>query len=180
MPSNNSKVCLNKSYSNVEFPEIATLEVSNELSDRQRRCKNVVLHNVCDSNNPAIDEEVVAAIFEDILGEVPKFQHDLKSKSTRICRLGRYTPGKNRTIKCYLNSQEDCEQLLMQSRFLSDSTKYSNIIVQADLTPMQRAHIKQLVLEKRRRNSCAQENNQEADWVIRNGRLCRKSDLNSI
>ncbi len=180
MPSNISKVCLNDSYSNVEFPEISTAEVSNELSDRQRRCKNVVLHNVPDSNNPAADTEVVAAIFEDLLGEVPKFQHDLKTKRARIHRLGRYTAGRNRTIKCYLNSQEDCEQLLMQSRFLSDSTKYSNVIVQADLTPMQRAHIKQLVLEKRRRNNCAQENNEEPDWVIRNWRLCRKSDLNSI
>ncbi len=180
IPSNNSKVCLNSSYSNVEFPEISTLEVSNELSDRQRRCKNVVLHNVYDSNDPATDAEEVAAIFEDMLGEVPKFQLDLKTKRARIYRLGRYTPGRNRTIKCYLNSQEVCEQLLMQSRFLSNSTKYSNVIVQADLTPMQRSYIKQLVLEKRRRNGCARENNEEADWVIRNGRLCRKSDPNSI
>ena len=132
-----------------------------------------------DSNNSDKDAELVVGIFKDILDEVPPIQQDLKTKKARLHRLGRYIPGRNRTIKCYLNSQEDCEQLLMQSRLLQDSRNYSNIIVQADLTPMQRFHIKQLVLEKRRRNSCARENNEEADWVIRNGKLCRKRNLNS-
>ncbi len=175
-----SKVCLDNSYSNIEFPQLSTLEVSNELSDRQRRCKNVVLHNVPDRNNPANDAEAVVAIFEEMLGEVPTIQQDLKTKKARIHRLGRYIPGRNRTIKCYLNYQEVCEQLLMQSRSLINSTKYNNVIVQADLTPKQRSHLKKLVLEKRRRNRCAEENNEEPDWVIRNEKLCRKSNLNSI
>ena len=92
-------------------------------------------------------------------------------------RLGRFLPGNNRSIKCYLNSQEDCEQLLMHSRLLMHSENYRNVIVQADLTLMQRSQIKQLVLEKRKRNACAQENNDEPDWVIRNGKLHRRRDI---
>ncbi len=137
----------------------------------------MVLHNVPDNNNPDKDAEVVEAIFKDTLGEVPTIQQDLKTKKLRIYRLGKFTPGKNRSIKCHLNSQEDCEQIVMQSRLLEHSENYSNVIVQEDLTPKQRSHIKQLVLEKRRRNACAQENNEQPDWVIRNGKLCRRRDI---
>ena len=135
IPSIDNKVCLNNSYSTVEIPEISTLEVANELSDRQRRCKNVVLHNVPDNNNPDKDTEVVEAILKDTLGEAPTIQHDRKTKKARIYRLGRFIPGKNRSIKCHLNSQEDCELIVMQSRLLKHSENYSNVIVQEDLTP---------------------------------------------
>ncbi len=64
IPSIDSKVCLSNSYSTAEVPGISTLEVANELSDRQRRRKNVVLHNVPDNNNPDKDTEVVEAIFK--------------------------------------------------------------------------------------------------------------------
>ena len=168
-----------QSYSNEStiVPDISTLEVSNELSDRQRRSKNVVLHNVPDNDDPVNDAEIVATIFEKILGKAPEMQKDLLTNKARMYRLGRKVPGKNRTIKCHLTSQEECEQLLVQSRLLRDSKDHNNIVIQADLTPMQRSHIKQLVIEKKRLNDFARVNNEDADWIIRNGKLSRKRDL---
>ncbi len=147
------------------------------MDDRQRRRKNIVLHNVPETGNPDKDTEVVNNIFKDILWEVPEMQRDLKTTKTRIYRLGRQVPGKNRSIKCHLISEGICEQILAQSRLLQDSHNFSNVIIQADLTPMQRFHLKKLVFEKKRRNSCAQLNNEEPDWVIRYGKLCRKRDF---
>ncbi len=164
------------SFSNQNALEVSTLQVSNELSDRQRRRNNVVFHNIPESENPENDVKTVFNICREVLGEVPEMQSDLKTNKARLYRMGKKVQGKNRTIKCHFTSQDDCEQLLAQSRILKDSTSYSRIIIQADLTPMQRSHIKQLVLEKKRRNKCAQENDEEADWVLRNGKLCRKRD----
>ncbi len=156
---------------------MSTLEVSNELSDRERRNKNIVLHNVPENDDPDKDVDTVENILGEILYETPDIQRDLRTKKARVYRLGAREAGKARTIKCHLNSKKDREQILVHSRILLGSENFRNVIVQADLTPMQRRHIKELVMEKKRRNCCAKENNEEPDWIVRNGKLCRKSDV---
>ncbi len=165
------------SLSTQTISEISTLEISSEMNYRQRRRKNIVLHNVPENGNTNKDTEVVNNVFKEILGEVPEMQQDMKTTKKRIYTLGRQVPGKNRSIKCHLISEETCEQILAQSRLLQDSNDFSNVIIQADLTPMQRFQLKKLTTEKKRRNFCAQENNEEPDWVIRYGKLCRKRDF---
>ncbi len=91
--------------------------------------------------------------------------------------MGKKIPGKNRSIKCHLKSKETCEQVLSQSRRLYESSTYSQVVLQEDLTPMQRSQLRQLVHEKKKRNSLARKNNQDPNWVIRGGKLCRKTGL---
>ncbi len=159
------------SQPSLNFNDISTAEVANEIEDRQRRKWNLVLHNVPENHDQGSDEESINSILIDI-------QRDSVTNKARIYRLGKKVPGKNRSIKCHLKSKEMCEQVLSQSRRLYESSNFSQVVLQGDLTPRQRSHIRQLVNEKKRRNYLARKNNQDPDWVIRGGKLCRKSDYN--
>ena len=82
-----------------------------------------------------------------------------------------------RSIKCHLKSEDLCEQLLMQSRKLTHSHEFCQVVLQPDMSFLQRTHLKQLVIEKKLRNSLARDNNEEADWIIRDSKLYRKRDI---
>ncbi len=166
------------SLPSLNFNDISTAEVANEIEDRRRREGNLVLHNVPENSDPDSDEDAVTSILVHVLGKEIDIQRDLITNKSRIYRLGRKIPGKNRSIKCHLKSKEMCEQVLSQSRRLSESSTFSQVVLQGDLTPMQRSHIRQLVNEKRKRNTIARKSNQDPDWIIRSGKLCRKSDHN--
>ncbi len=153
------------------------LEVFNELYEQQKRRQNIVLHNIPENDNPDKDIEIVNDIFKYILGEVPDMQINMKSMKPKMCRLGKKGYPKNRTIRCYLASQKDSVRLLKQCRVLKNLTKYKNVVLQADLTPLQYSHTKYLVKEKDIKNRQALRHNDKADWTIQNGKLCRKRDL---
>ena len=80
-------------------------------------------------------------------------------------------------MKCHLKSKEVCDQVLLHSRKLTKSGSFNQVVLQKDLTFMQRTQIKHLVQEKKRRNLLALQNNHDADWIIRDGKLYRKSDI---
>ncbi len=157
--------------------DIPTVEVANELDDRQRRKGNLVLHNVPESKDQECDEHLINSILKHVVGESVDIQRDPMTDKPRIYRLGRKIPGQNRSIKCHLKSKEMCAQVLLHSRRLSESHNFSQVVLQEDLTPMQRSHIRRLVNEKKKRNCVARENNQDPDWIIRSGKLYRKGDF---
>ena len=177
-----SRNCLYNASSqpSLTFDDISTAEVANEIEDRRRREGNVVLHNVPENSDQVSDEDSVNSILMHVLGKEIEIKRDSITNKPRIYRLGKKIPGKNRSIKCHLKSKEMCEQILSQSRRLSESSTFSQVVLQGDLTPNQRSHIRQLVNEKKKRNSLACKNNQDPDWVIRSGKLCRKSDYTMI
>ena len=130
-------------------------------------------------DNQGADEETVKAILKLVLGKEVHSPNldDHDSEGVRIYRLGRRVPGRTRSIKCHLKSEDLCEQILMQSRKLTKFHEFCQVVLQPDLTFHQRIHIKQLVSEKKRRNNLALEKNEEADWIIRDGKLYRKRDI---
>ncbi len=164
------------SQSSLNSRNFSTVEVANELDDRQRRKGNLVLHNVPENSDQECDEDAVKSILKHVVDKEVDVQRDPITNRPRIYRLGKRIPGKNRSVKCHLNSEQVCEQVLSQSRRLSESSRYNQVVLQEDLTPMQRSHIKQLVHEKKRRNCLASKNNQDPDWIIRGGKLCKKNE----
>ena len=126
-----------------------------------------------------LDKSVQFLLGETVLGKEIDIEKDQITNKPRVYRLGKKTPGKNRSIKCHLKSKEMCEAILSQSRRLSESSTFSQVVLQGDLTPLQRSHIRQLVNEKKKRNAIARKNNQDTDWIIRGGKLCRRSDFNN-
>ncbi len=159
--------------------DIPTVEVANELDERQRRKGNLVLHNVPENEDQECDEQLINNILTHVVGERVDIKSDPITDKPMIYRLGKKIPGRNRSIKCHLKSKEMCTQVLLHSRRMSESHSFSQVVLQEDLTPMQRSHIRRLVNEKKRRNSLARENNQDPDWIIRSGKLYRKADFNA-
>ena len=137
---------------------------------------NLVLHNVPENSSHDCDENSVNSILMHVIGKEVDIKQDSTTGKAKIYRLGKKIPGKNRSIKCHLNSKELCEQILSKSRKLTESSSFNQVVLQEDLTPMQRLHLRQLVNEKKKRNCIARKNNQDPDWIIRSGKLCRKSD----
>ncbi len=149
------------------------LAVTNEVDQRQKRRKSLVIHNVEEADHKTEDFAKV----RDILQQVVKEESMVDQQLSNMYRLGKEAPGRIRTIKLHFNSEDFCQSILQNTRKLRTSKSYRDIVIQADLTPLQRSHLKSLVQEKRERNQYAVQCNEEPDWVIKNGKLCRKSEL---
>ncbi len=150
--------------------------ITNEMCERKKRDKSFVIHNLPEANEEQ-DLKSVSEIMEEIIQEnvEAEIEQEVFTEKPRIYRLGRKTNSKPRTMKIHLRSTELCDQILSKARWLSSSTKYKSVVIQRDLTLLERQHLKGLVSEKRRRNNLAKAQNEESDWTIRDGILCRKS-----
>ncbi len=157
----------------IESHEELMSEVANEVDERQKRRKALVIHNIEENDNDAEDEAQVS----NILNRVIEDENLVQQQWMKIYRLGRRIPNRNRTVKVLFQSEDFCKNVLQNARKISDSNQYKHIVFQPDLTPMQRQHLKLLVEEKKQRNCYAAQHNEQPDWIIRRGKLCRRSDI---
>ncbi len=150
--------------------------ITNELCERRKRDKSFVIHNLPETSEEQ-DFKSACEIIEEIVQEDAELEieREVLTNKPRVYRLGRKANNKARTMKIHVQSTELCEQILSKSRRLSSSTKYKTVVVQRNLTLLERQHLKRLVAEKRRRNDLAKSQNEESDWTIVDGTLCRKS-----
>ncbi len=150
--------------------------VSNELCDRKKRERNFVVHNLPESESEEQDVIAVKELLEEIARKDIKqeLQVDTFTNQARVYRLGKKLPSKTRTVKIHLRSSNVCEYVLNNSRRLSDSEKFNKVVLQKDMTVLEREHLKRLLLEKKRRNELASTMDEEPIWIVRNGVLCRK------
>ncbi len=153
-----------------------TAAVSNELCERKKREMNLVIHNLPET---ASEEHDIATV-KDLLEEISKndlkqeLQIDPFTNQPRIYRLGRKSASKMRTIKVHLKSSNVREYILDNCRRLADSVKFKAVVLQKDMTVLEREHLKRLLFEKKRRNDLAKTVHEEPNWIIRSGVLCRK------
>ncbi len=161
-----------------ECPSLTT--VTNELCDRKNRETNFVIHNLPETTSEDRDAESVNEIMEEIMQRncTQGLEKDVLTNRPRIYRMGtRQVEGRSRTIKVHLTSATLREGIISNSRRLSSSEKYNTIVVQRDMTALERKCMKELVIEKKKRNDVARAMKQEPDWTIRNGILLRKSNI---
>ncbi len=151
--------------------------ITNELSERKTREANFVIHNLPETPIENDDIERVKEIIEEIMQVdcTEELQRDIYTSKPNIYRMGGRADGKKRTVKVHLTSAKLRENIISNSRRLADSVKYKTVVVQRDLSILERQHLRQLVAEKKRRNNIAITANQEPDWKIYNGTLVRKS-----
>ncbi len=163
----------NSIISNLQDTTIAA--VANELEERNKRERSIVLHNVPESQDSIGDVEAVKQILQEVTSKEIEFE--LMNNKPRIYRLGRHlalSKNKPRSIKVHLKSADDCDEILRNLRKLSQSAQHPCVVIQRDMTPMQRNHIKLLVMEKKRRNNQAIMNNEEPNWTVSSGFLHRR------
>ena len=120
--------------SKLESHEDLMSEVANEVDERQKRRKALVIHNIEENDDDAEDNEEVA----NILNRSIDNENLVQQQRWKSYRLGRRTPNRNRTVKVHFQSEDFCKNVLQYARKLSDSNQYKHIVFQPDLTPMQR------------------------------------------
>ncbi len=156
---------------NPQRQEEIMIAVTNEVDQRQRRRRSLVVHNLVETGDPETD----CMQIKEILHKVTEEESTILNKELiSSYRLGKLATGRNRTIKVHLKSEEFCSRVIQSTQKIRNSPEYSNIVIQPDLTPLQRRRLKSLVQEKKLRNSYAIQCGEQADWVIREGGLCRK------
>ncbi len=149
--------------------------ITNELCDRKTRETNFVIHNLPETTNEDQDAESVKEIVEEIMQQncTHGLEKDTLTNKPRIYRMGRQEDGRRRTIKVHLRSGALRDSIVSNSIRLSSSEKYKSVVVQRDMTVLERKCLKELVIEKKKRNEVAKAMNQKPDWTIRKGILLR-------
>ncbi len=155
-------------------PNDLVAEISNEIEERRKRQKSMVIHNLPETGSRSDDFDVVTDIIQYVSEEE---REEVKARVVQVYRMGHRHPNRGRTIKVHFNSDDFSEYLLGKSRRLISNVEYKGAVLQKDLTPLERLHLRKLVREKKMRNNQATFNGEEADWIIRGRLLCRKSDL---
>ena len=161
----------------MSYPDTVTVaEITNELEERNKRKSSLVVHNLPEPTNENDDEVHVSKLLREILDDPNEdvFPTDVDISGKKLFRFGQRMPHRVRSLKVHLKSTELRDKVLMNSRRLIKSENYSNIVLQKDMTPMERVHLKKLVYEKKRRNFEARQNNEEPNWTIQGGILCRR------
>ncbi len=148
--------------------------ITNELEERKKRKKSVVLHNIPETGSESDDTKIVASVLGEVAGNKIEFEMSPYTNKPRVYRLGRLNKQRTRSIKAHFKKADVSEMILQNVRNLSKSTLHSSVVIQPDMTPMQRNQIRYLVTEKKRRNQQAILSNEEPDWTISNGFLHRK------
>ncbi len=121
---------------NTDLPDKALAAVANELEERNKRKRSIVLHNVPETYNVSQDIKTVENILHEITGKDIEF--DKLNDSPRIYRLGPQSTlnrDRARTIKVHLKTAGDCDKVLLNMRKLSRSAQHSSIIIQPDMIP---------------------------------------------
>ncbi len=150
------------------------VEISNEIEERRKRQKSMVIHNIPETGSRSDDFDVVTDIIQHVSEEE---REKVQARIVQVYRMGHRHPNRGRTIKVHFNSENFSGYLLEKSRRLISNARYKVAVLQKDLTSLERFHLRKLVREKKLRNNQAACNGEESDWIIRGKMLCRKSDL---
>ena len=130
-------------------PNDLIAELATELEERQKRTKSLVIHNVPESRTEEDDFDTVAEIVNTVTGEE---LDSTKASITKTYRMGRKNLNKGRSIKVHFTTPKMSANTLENARKLSRTDKYKTVVVQKDLTPLERLNLKRLVTEKSIRN----------------------------
>ena len=151
---------------------VTALSIADELSDRERRRKNLVLYKVPEGTNIQSDKD----FFKDFCKTV----YNLKVATTRVFRLGnkKGNNGANeqpqpqsqpRPLLVSLEKESDRDTLLTRSGQIRHYDKYKEIYIAPDKTKFERAKHKKLVEELKQRRARG-----ESNLIIRNGNIVSK------
>lgn len=125
----------------------------NEIHERSRKSKNVLIHNLQECNHSDHKKRIAHDVEK--AAEIINLLEVNTAADMKVYRLGR--PGnKPRPLKVTLCSEENVLTCLRNKRKIA--TSHPNIRISADLTVMQRDHIKQLHKELDDRKSKGETN----------------------
>lgn len=129
----------NSSRENTNDPE----EIINEISERQKRAKNIIIYKLEESNNDtAKTKEIINMIAPDV-----------DTSNIKLLRLGNPNNNNIRPLKVTLNNPEESAKIIYNKKKLKQNNTY-NVQLTFDLTNIQRSYLKTVVdeMENRKNN----------------------------
>ena len=138
------------------------MRIVDELSDRDRRKKNVIVYNLPEpAQNNKSDSDAFSALCSSV--------YNSSFTITKLLRLGKKQPNKIRPLLLCFEHEEDRVTVLSHSHQLCNKDAYKNVFISPDRTKFEREKHKNLVSELKNRRLKG-----EKDLVIRNGAIVTK------
>ena len=145
--------------SNISTPSAtATLTILDELADRERRSKNLIVYNLAESSESHSDDSLLRNLFSSV------FKVDVVL--TRTARLGRRNDSKPSPLLACFADVSVRNMILSYSGKLRKFDQYKNVYIAPDRTKLERQKHQKLVEDLKQRRS-----NGERNLVIRNGSI---------
>lgn len=152
-------------------------DVIKEVQERQDRRLNIVVFNVQESEaedaeqRKKADLDNIRAIFDTVGVSVPL---------AKLTRLGNPAgnPAGKRPIRFKASSEQDVKTILSAAPKLQNGT-YRSVFINRDMTPLERAEWKKLVIEKKKRNEMATAAMENTKWIIRNNRVVKERPVSN-
>ena len=141
-------------------PSSVAINVADELSERNKRKCNVVVHNLPEPS--AATNESDTSCFADIC----RRELGLKIEITKSIRLGQKQNSKPRSLLIKLSSEALRNKVLSLAPKLRFSSTWYQIYIQPDMTPTEREAYRKLQEELKRRKTLGEKN-----LIIRNGKI---------
>ena len=143
-------------------PVNPAMRIVDELADRDKRKKNVIVYNLPESaQNSKSDSDTFSALCSSV--------YNCSFTITKLLRLGKKQSNKIRPLLLCFEHEEDKVTVLSRSHQLRNKEAYKNVFIAPDRTKFQREKHKSLVSELKNRRSKG-----EKDLVIRNGAIITK------
>ena len=128
----------------------AELLAVNEIEEREKRSKNVMIFNLPES--PAATSDETANKDKEKIDEIGQILGAV-IETTKTVRIGKKETGKVRPLKVILPNRTARDALLSKAKNLhkSEEEMAKNLVMKMDLTPTQRLEEKKLLVERNKR-----------------------------
>ena len=144
-------------------PTNSTLSILDELADRDRRKKNILVHNLPEpAPNSKGDSEAFAALCSSVY-------NCAACTVTKSVHLGKELANKPWPLLPCLENEQDKLMLLSRSYLLRQNDSYKNVFIAPDRTKLEREKHRKLASEHRNRRSKG-----ETNLVISSGAITTK------
>ena len=133
--------------------ETICTKVVAEISERESRAKNIVMHGIEESTAEEIEEKTREdwEKINQVLSEIG-IQEQLGDQTT-MKRLGERTENKKRPILLTLDEKKKKQEIITNARKLKDSENFKQVGISHDLTKIQREELKNLREEARKKTT---------------------------
>ncbi|KAJ3660130.1 hypothetical protein Zmor_004600 [Zophobas morio] len=119
-------------------------DVVQEVVERQKRSKNVMIYNVPEQPETMSRDERLMSETTDISNILQVASNDVNIANIRLQRLDKFIPGRCRPIKVFLQSEVEVLNIVRGAKNLSTRDIYKNVRLSFDKTPKQLGNLKLL------------------------------------
>lgn len=133
-------------------------EIVSEISDRQRRSKNIIIYNVKEQDQQNSANDRIQKDNEQVVSILSAVLPELSVAHIRPIRLGTFATNKTRPIKIMLESDNCVGKVLRNANKLKANQRYKHINISSDKTKKQIEFYNTLKSELKQRSDAGEMN----------------------